>query len=91
MTLRTLDMGDIQASLETIVVVNKTPIENRGPASDRQKGAPTPQVPEPRASYSCKKSNARVFLFASQFFSIHSWGIPLFLVPRVNAARKRIG
>src|SRR5580700_3356074 len=23
----------------------------------------TPQVPEPRASYSCKKSNARVFLF----------------------------
>jgi hypothetical protein len=43
---------------------NSTPIENRSLFSVKKR-APNPQVPEPRASYSRKKTNARVFLCPS--------------------------
>jgi hypothetical protein len=40
MTLNPLDIGDIQASSrKTIGAVSKTPIENRGPASQTEKRA----------------------------------------------------
>src|ERR1700722_47072 len=67
-----MDIGDIQASpRKTIGAVSKTPIENRGPLL-KHRSAPSPQVPEPRASYPREKTNARVFFLASQFF-LDSW------------------
>jgi hypothetical protein len=83
-----MDIGDIQASSrKAIGAISKTPTENRGQLL-RHRSAPSSQVPEPRASYSRKKTNARVFFFVPQFFSIHSSGTSIFLSHPVDASPK---
>jgi hypothetical protein len=77
-----LDIWGIQVSPTNCAgAISKTPIENRGLLL-KEKSAPSPQVPEPRASYRREKSNARVFLFLFKlFFNAWFWYSLFFRFP----------